>query len=217
MTTENEAAATPGDGGEQAAKRFEIVCGTLIAVIAAILAITDLFAGKYGDDELLAHAQKSNAYLWYQSKGIKETLVEGQRDTLKTLVAAGSIREEQLPAVQGLVTKLDTRIERYGNEKNEILNGSAKVGRDKWAQEVDGKLGNVTGAKEWEAQAEVLGNAGDLFDYSALFLQLSLVLGAISLVLQGSGPRRAFFALMLVLGLVGSGFAVAAFRAVSSI
>ena len=200
-----------------AEKRFEILCGACIAVLAAVLAISDLGAGKYGDDELLAHAEKSNAYLWYQSKGIKETLVEGQRDTLTALLAAGSISQEQVPGVQKLVGSLERRIERYGREKNEILNGSARVGREKWAQEVDGQLGKVTGAKEWESTAVALGNAGDLFDYSALFLQLSLVLGAISLIVQSAGPRKAFFALMIALGIVGTVFGVMAFRVAMAI
>ncbi len=198
---------------EQGSKKFELLCGVSIAVIAAILAISDLGAGKFGDDELLAHSEKSSAYLWYQSKGIKETLVEGQRDTLQALLAANSIAEEQLPAVRQLMTKLDSRITRYGREKNEILKGSASVGRENWSQEVDGQLGRVTGAAEWETKAAALGQAGDLFDYSALFLQLSLVLGAISLVTQSQKPRVAFFCLMAILATIGTGFAFFAFRA----
>jgi uncharacterized protein DUF4337 len=198
---------------EQGSKRFELLCGISIAVIAAVLSISDLGAGKFGDDELLAHNEKSGAYLWYQSKGIKETLVEGQRDTLQALMAANSIADEQKPAVQQLLTKLDTRIARYGREKNEILKGSATVGRANWSQEVDGKLGHVTGAAEWEAKAAALGGAGDMFDYASLFLQLALVLGAISLVTQNPKSRLAFFAFMVILAVAGMGFSVVAFRA----
>jgi hypothetical protein len=217
MAVETEQLPAPGAGEEQGPKRFEILCGVSIAVLAAILAISDLGAGKFGDDELLAHSEKGSAYLWYQSKGIKETLVEGQRDTLQALLAADSIADEQLPAVRELLTKLDSRIARYGREKNEILKGSAGVGRANWSQEVEGQLGHVIGATEWEAQAVALGRAGDLFDYSALFLQLSLVLGAISLVTQSAKPRLAFYTLMVILGIVGSGFAVLAFRAALAI
>jgi Domain of unknown function (DUF4337) len=204
------------DDGE-GSKKFELLCGVCIAVIAAILAISDLGAGKYGDDELLAHNEKSNAYLWYQSKGIKETLVEGQRDTLQALLAAGSIAEDQRPAIQQFLTKLESRIQRYGREKNEILKGSKSVGRANWSQEVDGQLGRITGATEWEAKAAVLGDAGDLFDYAALFLQLGLVLGAISLVTQSKKPRIAFFAVMVILAVVGTSYSVLAFRAALAI
>ena len=213
MAVETETLPVDGAAEEQGSKSFEILCGVSIAVLAAILSISDLGAGKFGDDELLAHSEKGSAYLWYHSKGIKETLVEGQRDTLQALLAADSIADEQLPAVQQLLTKLESRIARYGREKNEILKGSAVVGRENWSQEVDGQLGRVIGAAEWESKAAALGRAGDLFDYSSLFLQLSLVLGAISLVTQSAKPRLAFYVSMIVLGVVGSAYAVLAFRA----
>ena len=195
------------DGG----KRFEILCGVTLALLAAVLAITDLGAGKYGDDELIAHNEKASAYLWYQAKSIKETLVEGQRDTLQALVVAGAVRPEQLPAVEGLIRKLDQGAARYDKEKKEILLGSAQVGRAGWAQEVDGELGRLTGAQEWEQQAVGLGAAGDVFDLATFFLQVCLVIGAISLVVQHEKLRRTLYGLMVALGLTGTVCAVLAF------
>lgn len=212
MVAESIGAAPAAEAGsEETGKRFEALCGILIALFAAVLAITDLGAGKFGDDELIAHNEKNNAYLWYQSKGIKETLVEGQRDTLQALVDAGSIRPEQLPAVQGLIGKLDGKAGRYGQEKTEILLGSATVGRENWAQDVDGEMGQVVGAKEWEGKATALDSAGNAFDSATLFLQMCLVLGAISLVVQASGTRRTFFLGMIVLGLAGAVLSALAF------
>jgi hypothetical protein len=192
-------------------KHFETWCGVVIAVFAAVLAIADLGAGKYGDDELIAHNEKGSAYLWYQSKGIKETLVEGQRDTLKALVDAGSIKPEQIPAIQTMIQSLDGDATRYGKEKKEILLGSKTVGQENWVQDVGGEMGKVTGAQEWQAKADVLNDVGDVFDYSTLFLQLCLVLGAMSLILQDAKLGRAFFIAMIVLGAIGTGFAVIAF------
>lgn len=212
MVAESLGAAPAAEAeSEEKGKRFEALCGILIALFAAVLAVTDLGAGKFGDDELIAHNEKNNAYLWYQSKGIKETLVEGQRDTLQSLVAAGSIRPEQLPAVQGLIAKLDGKVERYGKEKKEILLGSTAVGQEGWAQDVDGEMGKVRGAKEWESEAMALGGVGDVFDYSTLFLQICLVLGAISLVVQTGTTRRTFFLGMIGLGVVGAVFSALAF------
>jgi hypothetical protein len=199
------------DENEDGKKRFETWCGVLIALFAAVLAIADLGAGKYGDDELIAHNEKGSAYLWYQSKGIKETLVEGQRDTLKALVEAGSIKPEQLPAIQTMVQSLDSDAARYGKEKKEILLGSKAVGQENWAQDVGGEMGKVTGAQEWQAKADVLNDVGDVFDYATLFLQICLVLGAMSLILQDAKLGRVFFTAMIVLGLVGTGFTVMAF------
>jgi len=199
----------PEDGRSN--RRFETWCGVVIAVFAAVLAITDLGAGKYGDDELIAHNEKNGAYLWYQSKGIKETLVEGQRDTLQALVTAGSIRPEQLAAVQEMIRELEANVARYGKEKREILLGSGKVGPENWAQDVAGEMGKVIGAEEWKAKADALNDVGDVFDYSTLFLQICLVMGAISLILQDDRLRNVFFTSMIVLGLVGLGFSILAF------
>ncbi len=196
---------------EDGKKRFETWCGVVIALFAAVLAITDLGAGKYGDDELIAHNEKGGAYLWYQSKGIKETLVEGQRDTLAALVDAGSIKPEQLPAIQKMVESLDADATRYGKEKKEILLGSKAVGKENWVQDVGGEMGKVIGAQEWQAKADALNDVGDIFDYATLFLQLCLVLGAMSLILQDAKLGRTFFIAMIVLGAIGTGFALMAF------
>jgi hypothetical protein len=212
MVAESIGAAEPAAvREEEKGKHFEALCGILIALFAAILAITDLGAGKFGDDELIAHNEKNNAYLWYQSKGIKETLVEGQRDTLQSLVNAGSIQPAQLAAVQGLIQNLDGKVERYGKEKKEILLGSGTVGEANWAQDVDGKMGQVVGAKEWETKAGALDGAGNTFDTANLFLQMCLVLGAISLVLQKDGTKKSFFYGMIALGMIGTVFSCMAF------
>lgn len=196
---------------ESGKKRFETWCGVAIALFAAVLAITDLGAGKYGDDELIAHNEKGGAYLWYQSKGIKETLVEGQRDTLGALVEAGSIKPEQLPAIRKMIASLDADATRYGKEKKEILLGSNAVGQENWVQDVGGDMGKVIGAQEWQAKADALGDIGDVFDYATFFLQICLVMGAISLILQDAKLSRTFLISMIVLGTMGIGFAVMAF------
>ena len=211
MNTEEASAAAEAES-ETKSNRFEMICGVAIAVFAAVLAVNDLGAGKYGDDELIAHNQKNNAYLWYQTKGIKETLVEEQRNTLQALVAAGSVDAAQLPTVETLVASLNARTERYGKEKKEILLGSKAVGEANWVQEVDGTLGRVVGAKDWEAEAEALGGAGDTFDLATLFLQICLVLGAISLVLQQDRLRAWFFRGMVALGTLGLIYTVLAYR-----
>lgn len=216
LAEERPEPASADTADEDKNRRFEIWCGLVLAVFAAVLAITDLGAGRYGDDELIAHNEKNGAYLWYQSKGIKETLVEGQRDTLKALVQAGSIRPDQLPAIQTVITSLEADADRYGKEKKEILLGSATVGEAGWVQDVGGEMGKVVGAKEWETQAEGLGKAGDIFDISTFFLQLCLVAGAISLLLQVDRLRWSAFFGMVILGVIGSGFSVLAFLAANA-
>ncbi len=196
---------------EQAEKRFELWTGITLAFFAAALAITDLGAGKYGDDEIIGTNAQTSALSWYQSKSIKQSLVEGQRDLLQSLLAAGTVQEEHAPALQNHVHVLDAEIARYKKEKNEIMLGSVAVGKENWVQDIDGELGKVIGAKEWEHKLAVLGSAGDVFDIAVLFLQLGLVLGAMALVVQATGMKKIFFGAMVFVSLIGSFFAVRAF------
>jgi len=188
-------------GGE---KRLETYTGLLLAVFAAFLAIADLGGGKYGGDEMIAVNEKSGAHMWYQSKSIKEALAEGRKELLESMLETGLIAEDKNDAVHEMIKKIDKKIEKYGREKNEILHGSKKVGKANWVQEMDGKMGQVIGAKEWEETAAKLGNAGDYFDYATLFLQLCLVLGAISLISATAKSKINFLIGMIVIGVIGT-------------
>ena len=204
-------------GQDMGTKRFEVICAITIALFAALLAVTDLGGGRYGDDEIMGTNEKANIYAWYQSKSIKESLVEGQRDLLKTLLESGSIAPEQIPSLRSMAARLDEEIGRYKKEKRELLLGSATVGKENWIQDVDGEPGKVVGAKEWEKKLEILGRAGDLFDISVLFLQLCLVIGAVSLVLQEARLKWIFYAVMGFLGSTGLIYSVRAFLTALSV
>ena len=194
---------------------FEVLCGLTLAILAAVLAITDIGGGRFGDDEIIAHNQKTNAFSWYQAKAVKESLVEGQRDMLKVLVDSGTIPAETRGQMTKLMSSLNMEIDRYKKEKAEILLGSTKVGEAAWVTEKDGKFGQIKGALEWEREAEKLGEAGDTFDLSVLFLQICLVMGAISLILKGERMRNFFYVTMLGLGGLGSYFSIVAFLQVA--
>jgi hypothetical protein len=195
--------------------RYEGAFGVTLAVFAAALALNELGSGKYGDDELRMATEKANAYLWYQSKGIKESLADGQRDLLHSLVEGEFLGGAAVTKMKAQTDKLEKDVKRYKLEKREILLGSKKVGREGWVQDIDGELGKVVGVKEMESQLVVLGNAGDRFDLATLFLQITLVFGAIGLLMKQPQRRRAFLILMIVLGLVGASFSGSAFYMVS--
>ena len=200
------------DKQEEAGKRYEMLSGLTLAVLAAVLAVTDLGGGKYGDDEIIGTAEKSNAYAWYQSKSLKQTVLEQQQQLLKGLSDAGAIAPEAKATIDGQVAALDKDIARYKAEKKEIMEGSEAVGKEGQVLDKDGQLGQIIGAKQWEAKLAVLGEAGDVFDLSTLYLQLCLVLGAVGLVLQQPRLRWAFYASMVICGAVGSVYSVQAFQ-----
>jgi hypothetical protein len=202
---------------ETSSRKLELVLGLLLAVFAALLAINDLGAGKYGDDEMVAHNKQTEAYNWYQSKSMKQSISEGQRDMLNALVTAGAISAKDEAGVDTFIVSADAEIARYKKEKKEILLGSDKVGKENWAQEKDGEMGQITGAEEWADIAEKLGKAGDLFDMATLFLQLCIVLGAVGLVLQDMKTRKFFVGMMLFFGLVGAVYTIFAYMAAMAV
>lgn len=189
---------------ENKGSRLEIFIGLLLAVFAAVLAINDLGAGRYGDDEKIAHNKHTEMYNWFQSKSIKQSLVKGQVELMRTLEQADALRPELKEAMTSNIGKLQAKIATYEKEMTEIQQGSAAVGQANWAQDVNGEMGKIVGAEEYKVVYEKLGAAGDVFDLATLFLQLCLVCGAISLILQGAGARKAFIGVMVVLGLIGS-------------
>ena len=195
------------------AKNLELLIGVVIAIFAAILAINDLGAGRYGDDEMIAHNNQTKMYNWYQAKSIKETLYEGQLDLLSTLEKTNSIKEEHKNVVDSFKTQKTKQIQRYELEKEEILKGSANIEKDKWAlkDEKTGEKGTTIGAQQWEAEADKLGGAGDMYDLASLFLQICIVFGAISLVIQKISTRKVFFYLMIAMGIAGAYFTVHAY------
>lgn len=198
-------------------KKFEILSAVSIAIFAAILGITDLAAGKYGDDEILGSHAKSNIYSWYQSKSVKQSLVEGQKELIQTLMTSGGVRSSHVPLLKKQIEQWEQEMDRYKKEKRELLEGSAAVGRENWVQEVNGKLGTIVGAQEWEGKLNVLGQSGDLFDLAILFLQLSLVVGAIALVVQQDRLKWIFLTMMVFQGFFGSFYAIRAFLLASTV
>ncbi len=191
--------------------RFDMRCGVMLAIFASILALMEL-GGSYSDYGMNnAQAEKVNAYAWYNSKSIKQNLAEGQRDTLESLLAAGVIGAEHADATKGYVAKLQNTISRYEHEKAEIMLGSAAVGKANWSQELDGKLGQVIGAKPWATESDAYGSVTEVFDLANLFLQICLVVGAISLVVSTQGSRRAFYRGAIGLGLLGTAIGINGF------
>ena len=189
--------------GEARAKHFESLMGILLAIFAAVLSLNDLASSKFEGDQMMAASAQVSAYNWYQSKSIKESLAEGQHDMAVMLRDSGAIVPTKAEAIDKLVSDLDAKAARYDKEKTEILKGSAAVGEDNWAQDVDGKMGAVTGAQEYEATALGLDAAGNYFDLANLFLQLCLVFGALCLIFSQPAQRNFFFAVMNVTGVIG--------------
>jgi hypothetical protein len=189
---------------EKKSNKMETWCGLLLGVFAAIMAIANLGGGKYGGDEMTGVNEKNSTFSWYQAKGIKQNLAENERDLLKSLIASGIISKDREASIDEIVADRDAKIKQYKKEKTEIMQGSKRVGKENWAQDMNGEMGKVKGVKDWEDDIEKLGNAGDYFDMANLFLQISLVMGAICLISPSETGKKSFFVIMIGLGIVGT-------------
>lgn len=184
-------------------QKLEVALPLSIAIFAAILAINDLLSGKYGSDEIKLSNLRNNSLQWYQAKGIKGTIVEGQIDLLKVMIKSGSIAPDKRADMEELMRQMQLKLDRYDGEKREILVGSHNVPADQWVQELDGKMGQVTGAKEYENEIEKLGDAGDYFDFASMLFQLCLVTGAVGILVTQTSMKWTFFKTTAFTGIVG--------------
>ncbi len=187
-----------------ASERAEALSGVLIAAFAALMALSDLFGSNLEEDMMVAHNQHNSYFSWYQSKSIKQSLKESELATLESLkLGLGSLKFEPKMA------EIKKEIAKYKLEKNEILLGSANIPKANWVQDLDGQMGKIIGVKEWEAKAAKLEKATNKFDISMMFFQISLVLGAVCVIIYDN-PRlqKSFIALMLISGTIGIIYAI---------
>jgi hypothetical protein len=189
---------------KQESRRSETIFGVTISIMASLLAVNELGAGKFAEEELMAGNEKTQAFMWYQSKSIKETAVKCQADLIDTLLSEKAVNQERALSLKALSDKLHSSVERYKKEKAEILEGSKSVGPENWAQDVQGEMGRVIGALEYEGIRKRYAAASDLYDVSSLLLQICLVLGAVGLILSETRLKTLSYHGMIWLGVAGA-------------
>ncbi len=251
--------------------RFEMIAGVILVLFTAILVFSGIAGDYYSKSIIIASSEKSTAYDWYNSKTIKQNLIEGQKADLEALIGSGVLKEQvslefkqyleklenvsirikklkdtpdvnlgkaypeniyldlEIAKISGAlealinsdllqtgtqerlrdhIVELQNEIDRYDKEKTEILQGSENLDPIKWAQEIDGKLGKVVGTKDWENKIEILNEAGGKINLARLFLEIMLILGAISLVMRKPQNKWVFLTLSILVGIVGTGFMI---------
>ena len=184
--------------------KSELVFAVGLTLCAAFLAINDMGSSKYGDEEVKLTNEKSSYYQWYHSKSIKQTIAEGHSQLMQLLLSSGSIKKEMEPSIQKLIKRTNASIRRYKGQKREILLGSRQLPKSQWFQTRNGKLGQVVGAKELEKKLIVLNRASAWFEFATLFFQLSLVAGAIGILLINRTFKRVFMAALFITGTSGT-------------
>ncbi len=182
-----------------ASERAEAIGGVLIALFAALLAIADLVNNNLEEEMMIAHNKQNSYFSWYQSKSIKQSLKESELATLEALSLQGNAA-----AFEQKIVEIKEEIGKYKKEKNEILVGSANIPKEDWVQDLDGEMGKIIGVNEWELSADKLDKATQKFDMAMLFFQLSLVMGAVCVIIYDNPKlQRNFIRIMIVCGILG--------------
>jgi hypothetical protein len=91
---------------------------------------------------------------------------------------------------------------------NSIAVGQTGYRSPRWVQDLNGEYGIIIGANEWYEKSKAIGDADEIFDMANLFLQLCLVLGAISIVLKTERIKYIIFTSMIVVGIIGTVYTV---------
>lgn len=188
-----------------ASERAEAVGGVLIAFFAALMAISQMVNGELEEEMMIAHNKVVNYSSWYQSKSIKETLKESELNYLKTIELSRTVPEQGKDILATKIKEAQTAIEKYAAEKKEILMGSSVVGKANWAQDLDGEMGKIVGVQQWQALADAYDTATKKFDLGMLFFQISIVLGAVCIIIYDNPKlQKTFILLMVLFGIVGA-------------
>lgn len=186
---------------------FQKKLGLTMALIATIFSISGWIAGGYSSTQSGAEQKIAYMHDWYNAKGIKQSLAEGQRDLLKALMESETISGDKVATLQQNIEATNANIARYKKEKVEMTLGSKAVGQGNWVQEIDGKLGLIEGTKELERKVTSLAPALNRFQMSYLFFQLSLFAGSVSLMNNNMKLKHILLWILIMLGTIGTGLA----------
>lgn len=188
-----------------ASERAEAIGGVLIALFAALMAISQMVNGELEEEMMIAHNNVVSYSSWYQSKSIKESLKESELDYLSTLIESGIVIKENRPVIEEKIAIVKGKIVKYKSEKTEILLGSDQVGEENWVQDIEGEMGIITGVKQWEKLTQTYDYATKKFDYALLFFQICIVLGAVCIIIYDSPTlQKGLIVLMIIFGITGT-------------
>ena len=188
-----------------ASERAEAIGGVLIALFAALMAISQMVNGELEEEMMIAYNNVVSYSNWYQSKSIKESLKESELDYLTALISSGIVTDEKVQVIEGEIASVQKNIDKYNAEKIEILNGSAFVGKENWTQDIEGEMGVIIGVKEWQQLAATYDYATKKFDYGMLFFQICIVLGAVCIIIYDNPIlQKSLIVLMIIFGITGT-------------
>jgi hypothetical protein len=174
----------PADAADAEARRDRWAehAARTTAVLAVLAAVSSgQYAGQFSQT-ILAQAEASDAWSYYQAKSIKRHLSEGQIDIARAMAEG---RPELVPALATLEQKHSAAAQKYEKELADAKQNATRIEREKTRHQ----------------------KMGDRFQYAFVVLQAGVVLSTVA----GSARRRELWIAAVVCGvsgllMVGNGF-----------
>ena len=132
------------------------------AAIAVLTAITTLYMGKFSSRTILAQAQETDQWAFYQAKSIKEHTftLQKQHFELELEAMGGRISKGLAEKYGKAISTYGATLERYVKEKQEIKDKAEALAKEKQlAQTKAGKFG-----------------------FAMIFLQIAIMMNSVSVV-----------------------------------
>ena len=187
-----EIVAEAHEGNEAGGAGFRNRAALMIALLAAVLAISGLGGGNATDDMIYNNIKASDTWAFFQAKNMRQTAYEIAIVEIEGDLAEPGLTPEQRAGMERQLAEHRATIARYDSEPdpaapNDPLRGEGK--RELRAQ-----------ALAYEAAREVASEQDNSFDLAEVLLQIALVLGSVAIL----ALNRPILLLSGVLGLLGT-------------
>ena len=168
---------------EKSADKFKTRTAIMIAVLAALLAVTGLGGQNSAKEATNNNIFASNLYAFYQAKNIRQTSFALAADALELDAANPALSPEQKAAMQKKIDGYRKNVARYESEPDTN----------------EGKKELLVRAKAMEVIRDHALKQDPYFDYAEVMLQIAIVLASVAIV-SGIGWLVFGSALLGILG-----------------
>jgi hypothetical protein len=174
-----EPAEQIAEARESADEKFKSRAALVIAVMAALLAITSLGGGNAAEDMANNNIHASDTWAFYQAKSIRQTTMRVAADNLEVELRANpNMAPEARDFLQKKIDEYRATAARYDDEPdkddpNNVLKG-------------EGRKQLSARAQDYEKQREEAAKQDPNFDFSEALFQIAIVLASVAIL---SGAR----------------------------
>ena len=175
-----------------AVDRFRSRAALMIAVMAGVLAVSDLGGGNATDDMIGSNIRASDTWAFYQAKNVRQNLYKLAAEELETDLASGALPGDQRASAEARLKDYRATVARYDSEPDAEAPNDPLKG--------EGKKQLSARAKSYEAAFAEASARDDSFDFAEVALQLALVLGSVAIL----AVNRWILILSATLGAIGA-------------